>query len=173
MSLTGILTGLKGAMGLYSGIKGMFDSAKNARRQKRLLEDAKAAESGWYRRNYYGNFLNNSASRAAIKRVEDTMRRNQQQNRATSRISGATPELTLAHNAQAVNAYDNMLGALAAQEDERRARVDAQHINNQNALRQQELSNLRFDEESAASSAASGLNLLQDALMAIDWGKED
>ena len=87
-----VLSGLNGAMGLYSGIKGMLDSSAAARRAKELRRRAYAEEEGWYKRNYYDNLFNNTATRAAIKRVENTLRRQNAQNRASGVITGATPE---------------------------------------------------------------------------------
>ena len=36
-----------------------------------------------------------------------------------------------------------------------------------------ELSNLSMDERMSAQAASNGFNLLEDALMGINWGRED
>ena len=172
MNASMLLTGLNGALGLYSGVKGMFDSASAASRQKRLHSMAKAEEDGWYRRNYYGHFLDNSASRAAIKRLEESLRRQNQQNRAYGTIHGATPEYTLARNRQNLQVAEEFMTNLASREDERKMRIDAIHRQNRNALLDNEARMASADEKNAASLAGNGFNLLQRALLGVEWGKE-
>lgn len=172
MSFTKFITGASGAMGLLSGVKGMFDSADAARKQKRLQGNAKAEEMAWYKRNYYGDYLNNSVARAAMKRVERTLHNQNKQNRAYAAISGATPELALARNRQALESMENVVSNLAAQDDANKSRIDSMHRQNLNALRNQELGQLSIDEQNAANSAVSGFNLLNNALLGATWGKE-
>lgn len=172
MSASMLLTGLNGALGLYSGVKGIFDSAKEASRQKKLQKMAKAEEEGWYKRNYYGNLLENSATRAAIKRVESSLRRLNEQNRAFSAINGSTPENAIARNEQGLRSMENVFTNLASREDDRKMHVDAIHRQNKQALLSNELNNSFNSEKVAANLAGSGLNLLQNALLGVEWGKE-
>ncbi len=172
MSLPIIMSGLNGALGLYSSMKGVFDAADAAEKQKKLHKRAQAEEEGWFRRNYYGDFLDNTASRAAMKRVEDTLRRTNEQNRAYSAINGATPEFTLARNEQGLRTMENLVTGLAEKEDERKMRVDAMHRQNKRALLQDEYNMLARDEKNSAALAGGGLNLLHNALLGVEWGKE-
>ena len=145
--LTGIMTGLTGGLQLYSGVKGLFsDKQKEARR---ALANARAAEQAWFRRNYYGDYLNNSIARAAIKRVENTLSRNSRQN------------------------MDNMMTNLAAQESTRREAVDAQHLQNMNNLSNRQASldmnrNTGLDPE-----IIGGLSLIEKAIAGANWGREE
>ena len=173
MSAFTILSGLNGALGLYSGVKGLFGAADARDKQKRLFKRAEAIEDSWYRRNYFGDFLSNSSARAAIKRVEKTLRRQNEQNRAYAAINGATPEYAVARNQQGLNAMENMMTNLAAQDDARKRNVDAIHQNNKQALIGKQISNLSLDERMSAQSASNGFNLLADALMGVNWGRED
>lgn len=172
MSVPMLMTGLNGALGLYSSVKGLFDSADAASRQRKLHKIAKAEEDGWYKRNYYGNFLDNTASRAAVKRVENTLRRQNRQNRAYSAINGATPELAIARNEQGLRSMENVFTNLAANEDDRRMRVDAIHRQNRQALLEGDLKMASDKEKSAAGFAGNGLNLLQNAILGVEWGRE-
>lgn len=173
MSAFSILSGLNGALGLYSGVKGLFGAADARDKQNRLLKRSAAIEDSWYRRNYFGDFLNNSSARAAIKRVEKTLRRQNEQNRAYAAINGATPEYAVARNQQGLNTMENVMTSLAAQDDARKRSVDAAHHNNMQLQIDRRLSNLSLDERMSAESASSGFNLLEDALMGVNWGKED
>lgn len=172
MSVPMLMTGLNGALGLYSSVKGLFDSADAASRQRKLHKIAKAEEDGWYKRNYYGNFLDNTASRAAVKRVENTLRRQNRQNRAYSAINGATPELAIARNEQGLRSMENVFTNLAANEDDRRMRVDAIHRQNRQALLEGDLKMASDKEKAAAGLAGNGLNLLQNAILGVEWGRE-
>lgn len=173
MTAFSILSGLNGALGLYSGIKGMFDSSSAKKKQDQLFKRARVAEDSWYRRNYFGDYLNSTSARAAIKRVEQTLRRQNEQNRAHAAINGATPEYAIARNQQGMQAMENMMTNLAAQSDERKRSVDAMHQQNLQALDNKELSKLSLDERMSAQSASNAFNLLEDALMGIKWGRED
>lgn len=172
MDTFSLFTGMNGALGLYSGIKGLFDSSKARRKQEDILRKSSALEDSWYRRNYFGDYLNGSAARAAIKRVENTLRRQNEQNRARAAISGATPEYSIARNEQNLNMLDSVMSNIASQEDARKRSVDAAHLQNRMALADKQIANLSLDEKMAAQSATNGINLFKDALMGLNWGNE-
>lgn len=168
----GLITGISGAMGLLSGVKGLFDSADLADEQRALFNKRKAEEAAWYKRNYYGNYMNNSMARAAMKRVERTLHNYNKQNRARAAIGGATPEMALAQNRQALSSVENTITNLAAQEDAYKSRIEDIHRQNLNSLYSENMAHLNSREQSAASAAASGFNLLNNALYGAMWGKE-
>ena len=172
MSLSMVLTGLNGALGLYSGVKGMLDASKASKSAKGLRNKAKAAEDGWYRRNYYENYMNSTSAKAAMKRVENSLRKQSVQNRAYSVISGATPEYSLARNEQGLRTMENLTTNLASVDSNRKSQVDAMHQQNKNAFLNSELNDLAMDERMAVSTAGNGLNLLQNALLGVEWGRE-
>lgn len=172
MSLSMVLTGLNGALGLYSGVKGMLDASKASKKAKDLRNRAKAEEEGWYRRNYYGDYMDSTMAKAAMKRVENSLRKQNAQSRAHAVVSGATPEYSLARNEQGLRAMENMATNLASMESNRKSQVDAMHRQNKNAFLSNELNELSMDERMAMSTAGSGLNLLQNALLGVEWGNE-
>lgn len=172
MSLSMVMTGLNGALGLYSGVKGVLDAAKASESRKQLRSKAKAEEEGWYKRNYYENFLDSTAASAAMKRVENSLRRQNEQNRARSVVTGATPEYSLARNEQGLRSMDNVVTNLASMDDNRKSRIDAMHRQNRAALLNGELNDTAMDERMAVAAAANGLNLFQNAMLGAKWGKE-
>lgn len=173
MGISMVFAGLNGALGLYSGIKGIFDSSKAKREQRKLMDRAYAEEDGWYRRNYFTDHMNSTTTRAAIKRVENTLRRKSQQERAHARIVGGTPEYALARNRQGLQAMENVMTNAAATESDRKRSVDAQHRQNRNALLGAQATNAANERTFSAQLAGNGLNLLQNALIGVNWGKED
>ena len=167
-----ILTGLNGALGLYSGVKGMLDKNAASKKAKELRNRAKAEEDAWYKRNYYESFIDSTAARAAMKRVENSLRRNNEQNRAHSVIVGATPEYSVASNEQGLRSMENVVTNLAAQDDNRKSQIEAIHRQNKNAFLNSELNDLAMDERMAMAAANNGLNIFQNALLGANWGKE-
>lgn len=173
MSVFAVLSGLSGALGLYSGIKGMFESSKAKRKQDNLRREASSLENSWYKRNYFGDYLNSLASKAAIKRVENTLRRQNEQNRAYAAINGATPEYAVARNNQGLNMLENVVTSIASQAEAHKRNVDSTHLQNRQAIMNGQLQDISLDEKMAAQSASNGLNLFKDALMGRKWGNED
>ncbi|MBQ8271100.1 MAG: hypothetical protein IJZ22_07875 [Bacteroidaceae bacterium] len=172
MGLFTVLSVVNGALALYSGVKGMFDSAKAKEKRENSLKKISQAESNWFRRNYFGDYLNSSSSRAAIKRVEKTLRKQNEQNRAYAAINGATPELAVARNQKGLDVVDNVMTNIASQSDALKRNVDSTHLKNRQAIANRELSQLSLDERMAAQSATKGLDLFKDAMMGLNWGNE-
>ena len=167
-----VLKGLNGALGLYSGVKGVLDKNAASKKAKELRDRAKAEEEAWYRRNYYESFIDSTAARAAMKRVENSLRRNNEQNRAHSLVMGATPEYSAARNEQGLRSMENVVTNLAAQDDNRKNQVEALHRQNKNAFLANELNDLAMEEKMAMTAANNGYNLFQNALLATRWGNE-
>lgn len=170
--LSMVFRGLNGAMGLYSGVKGLLDKNEASTKAKELRNRAKAEEDAWYKRNYYENFLDSTAARAAMKRVENSLRRNNEQSRAHSVVMGATPEYSIARNEQGLRSVENVVTNMAAQGDSKKSQVEAMHRQNKNAFLNSELNELAMDEKMAKSAAYNGLNIFQSALLGANWGKE-
>lgn len=169
--LTGIMTGLVGGLQLYSGVKGLFSDKQAGAR--RALANTRAAEQAWFNRNYYNDYLNNSIARAAMKRVENTLSRNSRQNRAYAAVSGATPEMLLAANGQGLSAMDNLVTNLAAQNDSRRASLDADHLKNVSNFENQQAALDAYRKPNIDPELIGGMSLIEDALAGVNWGKEN
>lgn len=167
-----ILAGINGALGLYSTVKGMVDSSDAKKQQSYLRKAMQNDENAWYRKNYYGNFMDDKASKAAIKRVENTLRRNNEQERARSVITGSTPEMSVARNEQGLRTMENVINNLAAADSNRKHNLDMVHNQNSLALKNAEQQQLSLDERMAKSAASNGYNLMQNALLGVNWGKE-
>ena len=75
-------------------------------------------------------------------------------------------------NGQGLQAMENVMTNVASGADDRRRMVDAQHRQNRLSLLNANQQNLTLDERMAASSAMSGFNMLQNALLGAEWGKE-
>lgn len=172
MALPMILSGINGALGLYSTVKGIVDSSKSKKQQSNLRRTMQNEEDAWYRRNYYGNFMDDKASKAAIKRVENTLRRNNEQERARGIITGSTPEISIARNEQGLRTMENVINNLAVADSNQDQNLDMMHRQNNLALKNAEMQQFSLDERMAKSAASNGYNLMQNALLGANWGKE-
>lgn len=172
MALSDFMSGINGALGLYSTVKGLLDSNDYKKRQQQLLKSAKDGENAWYRKNYYSNFMNDTATQAAIKRVENSLRRNNEQERARGVVTGASAEQAIARNEQGLRSLDNVITNIASAEDSKKRDVETSHQNNKMSLLNSEYNTLSLDERMAKSAANNGYNLLQNALLGVEWGRE-
>lgn len=159
-------------VGLASGVYGMFKSASAAKEQKKALENATSRENAWYNRNYYQNYLDSSESQAAIKRVEDSLKRHNQIAQGTAAVTGATPESVLAEQENSQKLMSDTVASLAARGDEKKSRIDMVHQQNMNNIDAQRIAQMQTSETGAASMAGAGMGLIGSALQGADFGKK-
>ena len=152
------------ATGIGGSVLGAIQSANAAKQQRRLIRQQQAQQDAWYNRNYYQNYLDSSEAQAAIKRVEQTMRRRNQEAQARAAITGGTHEQVAAKQANDQQMMGDTLSNLAAQGDAVRRQVDQQYQgmsqNNNNLLLQQAM----MDEEGKAQLMQNGLGIIGNAL---------
>ena len=73
--------------GLASGIAGGIKSANAAKEQQRLIDEQESKNNAWYNRNYYQNYMYSAEAQAAMKRVENTLKKQNQEARATAVVT--------------------------------------------------------------------------------------
>lgn len=103
--------------GLASGIFGGIKSAKAAREQQRLINEQESKNNAWYNRNYYQNYMESAEAQAAMKRVENTLKKQNQEARATAAVMGSTPEAVVAQQQANNEILDNTATGMAARAD--------------------------------------------------------
>lgn len=166
------MLGILGAIGgLAAGIFGGKKSAKAAEEQQTLINEQEKRNQEWYNRNYYQNYMDTTEAQAAIKRVEDTLRRQNEQARATQTVMGGTPELAVAQQQANNEVLADTATGLAAQSTARKANVDAINMQNQNNITQQRIGQSQATEAGNANLMASGLGLIGSALSLYDKKK--
>lgn len=158
--------------GLASGIAGGIKSAKAAKEQQRLIDEQERKNDAWYNRNYYQNYLDSTEAQAAMKRVENTLKKQNQEARATAAITGATPEASVAQQKANNEILDETATGLAAQATARKANVDAVNMQNQNNITQARLGQSSVTEQGNAQLMDNGLGLIGSALSMQEWGKK-
>ena len=166
--ITGILGGIGAASGLISSIIGGNKAAKAAEAQQKALEEQKKNEQAWYARNYYQNYLDSTEAKAAIRRVNDTLARQNEQARAAAVISGATPEAVQAVQEAGNETLSDTMAGIAAQGTARRQAVDAQHVQNQANLSAQQQALDAQRQQGNMNLLNAGTGLIGSALSLYD-----
>lgn len=157
--------------GLVSGIFGGIKSAKAAREQQRLINEQESKNNAWYNRNYYQNYMESAEAQAAMKRVENTLKKQNQEARATAAVMGATPEAAVAQQQANNEILDNTATGLAAQATQRKMQVDAANQQNQNAILNARLGQSQMNEQGGAQLMSNGLGLIGSAFSMYDKKK--
>lgn len=157
--------------GLASGIFGGIKSAKAAKEQKRLIDEQESKNNAWYNRNYYQNYMDSTEAQAAMKRVENTLKKQNQEARATAVVTGATPEAAIAQQQANNEILDETATGLAAQATARKAQVEAIDQQNQNNIFQARVGQASAEEKGGAELMGAGLGMVKDALSMVDWDK--
>lgn len=167
------ILGLVGAgVGLASGLFGGSKAAKAAKKQEQLINDQEAKNDAWYNRNYYQNYLDSSESRAAIKRVEDTMRKRNQEAQATAAVTGGTAESVLAQQENDQKLMSDTVGNLAARGDAKKEHVDAVNLQNQQNIANARMGQYQANEAGGSQLMGNGLGLIGSALSLYDFDKK-
>lgn len=157
--------------GLASGIFGGIKSAKAAREQQRLINEQESKNNAWYNRNYYQNYMESAEAQAAMKRVKNTLKKQNQEARATAAVMGSTPEAAVAQQQANNEILDNTATGLAAQATQRKTQVDAANQQNQNAILNARLGQSQMNEQGSAQLMSNGLGLIGSALSMYDKKK--
>lgn len=158
--------------GLASGIAGGIKSAKAAKQQQELINEQERKNDAWYNRNYYQNYLDSAEAQAAMKRVENTLKKQNQEARATAVISGATPEAAVAQQQANNEILDNVATDLTAQGTARKANVDAINQQNENNIMNMRIAQNQATERGNAQLMDNGLGIIGSALSMQNWGKK-
>lgn len=169
MSLTLGLIGL--GVGLAGTGAGILGSRKAAKRQKEELKKQGAANEAWYNRNYYGDYLNSVEAQNAIRRVSDTLRERSQAARAREAVTGATPEQTIAQEAESGRTVADIMGNLAAQGAAYRRDVDARKLQMDNALSAQRQAIAGQQQGANAALMSAGLQTAINSISQFDIKK--
>ena len=137
---------------LIGGVMGASKAAKAANAQQQMLNQQR----------------NKKEAQSAIKRVEDTLRRRNQEAQATAAVTGGTPEAVLAQQENDQKMMGEVVGNLATRGDAIKRQVDAQNQANENALMQQQMAQLQANEAGGTQLLGNSGSLISSALSLLD-----
>lgn len=159
-------------LGLASGIYGGINSAKAAKEQSKLIDKQQAQNDAWYNRNYYQDYMDSSEARAAIKRVENTLKKRSDEARATAAVTGGTNEAVLAQQENDQELMSDTVDNLAARGDARKDNIDAINQQNQNNLTNARMKQSQMNEAGGSQLMGNGLGLIGSALSMYDYDND-
>lgn len=162
----GLLTGI--GTSIAGGIKG----GKAANKQQELINQQKAQNDAWYNKMYYQNYLDSKEAQSAMKRVEETLRKRNQDAQAQAAVTGGTQESVIAQQANDQKLVGDVVEGLASRSDELKRQADYQKNVNDNNLLQQQIAQQQANEAGAAALMKSGGSLIGSAL-SMAAGDED
>ena len=147
-----------------SGALGMSQASKARRQQQALINRQAASNEAWYQRNYYQNYLDSSEARSAMKRVEDTLRRRNQQAEGQAAVTGATREAVIAQQENDQTALADTAERLAARGDEVKRQVDAQNQANKAGITGMQMQQAQAAEAGGQQLLSNGIALLGNSI---------
>lgn len=153
-----------GAMGLANMIGGGIKSAKENRRQRKLIEEEKAAAENAYKRDYYGNYLDRSEVRSLLKRAREVSKDRMNNARATAAVMGSTPEVAVAQQQAEANAYGNVVSGLGANADTYKDMAQRRYDDARRSILNQELGYARERGANYSNMIANGANAIAGSL---------
>lgn len=168
MLLTGISAGLGVLGGLTSSVIGGKKAAEAAKQQQQAINSQKSKNEAWYNRNYYQNYMDSKESQSAIKRVEDTLRRRNQEAQANAAITGGTNEAVMAQQENDQQLMSEVTSNLASKGDNVKRWVDSQNQANEQNIFNQEMQQLQKNEAGGSQLLANGGSLIGSALSSLE-----
>lgn len=170
MALLGTLgLGLSAASGIFGAIK----ANKAKKRQQRQIAEQEARDDAWYNDRYYQNYMDSTEAQSAMKRVRDTLRRENADARAQAAVGGATPEAAVAQQRVNRQSLERTAATLAGNATQRKNYVDSVHQANEKQTQNARMGQAQADEQGASQVMNNGLNLMGAAMQLYDGGKVD
>ena len=169
MLLSAIGLGLNAASGIFGAIKA--NKAKKA--QQREIAKKEAKNDAWYNNQYYQNYMDSTEAQSAMRRVSDTLQRENADARAQAAVSGATPEAAVAQQKANQQSLENTAATLAGNATQRKNYVDSVNQANEQQVQQAKMEQAQADEKGASQVMNNGLSLIGSALSMYDNGKVD
>lgn len=151
-------------VGLASSLIGGAKAAKAAKQQQKLIDAQKADNEAWYNRNYYQDYMDSSVARSALKRVEDTLKRRNQQAQGMAAVTGGTQESVLAQQENDQKLLSDTVENLASRADAQKQQVDMINQQNKNNTMNQQMQQEQLTEQGNSGLLGNGLGLIGQAL---------
>ena len=159
-------------VGLASSIIGGAKAAKAAKQQQKLINDQKRDNEAWYNKNYYQDYMDSSVARSALKRVEETLKRRNQQAQGMAAVTGSTQESVLAQQENDQKLLSDTVDNLAARDDMQKQQIDMVNQQNKQNTMNQQLQQAQITEQGNSGLLGGGLGLIGQALSMIPTKKK-
>ena len=163
------MLGLIGAgLGLASSIFGGIKSAQAAKRQQKLIDDARDRNEIFFNKEYYQDYMDRSDTQAAMKRVRDYMKKSNERTENAAVVSGATPEAVVAQKEANADVISDTASAIQANADAHKDRALERYQSQESALDNAEINQEQMTEAGMANLASQGLQTAISSAQSID-----
>lgn len=154
-----ISAGIGAAGAIFGGIK----NAREARIQRRMLNEQKAEEKAWYDKEYNTDNTQRAGAQQLLTMTQDTIRKRNQAAAGQQAVMGGTSAAAAAAREQNSKAIAQTMGTINAQGEARKDAIAQQHLQNS-----QNFSNRRMQmsQQQQANTAAAIQGLGQAAATA-------
>lgn len=147
-----------GVAALGSAIYGGIKSAQANNNARRLIEQQRDDNRGWYNLRMSQDYTQRADVQAAIKRQRELLNEQYQRAKATNVVAGGTDE-ALALQQQAANkSVSDTMTDIAAQAANYKDNVEQQYRAQDAALNQQQVQNYQQQAAQTAQAASQGVN---------------
>ena len=167
-----------GAIGLGTsvagGIFGAIKANKAKKKQNRLISAQESRDDAWYNNQYYQNYMDSTEAQAAMKRVQDTLRRDNASVRAQAAVGGTTAEAQMAQQESNRQSMERTAESLAGNATQRRNYVDSVHQADGQRTLNARMGQSQADESGASQVMSNSLaGIASAALQMYGEGKID
>ena len=166
MSMSWIAAAVGAGLGVLSSLYGGAQAAKAARRANRYLDEKEQREDAWYRRGYNEKYTDTAAGQAITTEARRIQDETWKKAEGTNRVTGGTDAKVALAKDQGNKMTGKLLQQLAANDVERRDRVDRLHRTAQDNITTARMGveNQRAANITAAAAQASNSLMTAGAL---------
>lgn len=166
-----IATAIGAAASLASSLIGGHKAAQAAREAEKKQKAREASENAWYLRRYNEDYADTAAGQNLMRKAKDFANSQWKKAEGAKAVGGGTD----ASAAQAKEAGNKMVGDtlanISAQDQSKKAQVDAMHRNAQDRFMQMDVNRELQRSQNITNAAQNASNAMMQAGAAIDGAK--
>ena len=166
-----IATAIGAAASLASSLIGGHKAAQAAREAERKQKAREASENAWYLRRYNEDYADTAAGQNLMRKAKDFANSQWKKAEGAKAVAGGTD----ASAAMAKEAGNKMVGDtlanISAQDQSKKAQVDAMHRNAQDRFMQMDVNRELQRSQNITNAAQNASNAMMQAGAAIDGAK--
>lgn len=160
------------AMKIGSGIFGGIKAAKEAKKQKEMVEQSKRENEAWFNRRYNEDATQRADAQRMLTYVNDSIKNQNRTAAGTAAVAGGSTEAVAAQKAASNAALSGAASNITAQADARKDAIEQQYQANKESYNQQ-LRDISRSKTDAITQAIGGVSAAADTIGGMNFGKLD
>ena len=154
--------------GLASSIIGGAAASKAAREAERRQRQQEAEERAWYDRRYNEDYVDTAAGQNLVRRAKEYAKENWKKAQGAQAVGGGTDAATAMAKEAGNKMVGNTIADIAATDTQRKAQVDAQHMQNRGKFAQMDIDRANQKAANITAAAQQASNALISAGQAVE-----